>query len=135
MFVCVFFTLTDRASTIPSSNIHGCQPGTWCAGQEKIRGTPRLQSSNKIIKKTKKKPRKKQYDKKKEEKNSNKKANAREDTVVGRMQRRAGKPKTDAWRKHEARAQHEEGHSIERPAASHQIPPRIATISHLHPKA
>ena len=36
--VVVFFTLTDRASTIPS-NIRGCQPGTWSAGQKKIRGT------------------------------------------------------------------------------------------------
>ena len=36
--VAVFFTLTDRAPTIPS-NIHGCQSGTWSAGQKKIRGT------------------------------------------------------------------------------------------------
>ena len=36
--VVVFFTLTDRASTIPS-NTRGCQSGTWSAGQEKIRGT------------------------------------------------------------------------------------------------
>ena len=37
----VFFTLTDRASTIPSNNIelHGCQSGTWSAGQKKIKGT------------------------------------------------------------------------------------------------
>ena len=34
----VFFTLTDRASTIPS-NTRGCQSGTWSAGQKKIRGT------------------------------------------------------------------------------------------------
>ena len=36
----MFFTLTDRASTIPS-NTRGCQSGssTWSAGQEKIRGT------------------------------------------------------------------------------------------------
>ena len=32
--VVVFFTLTDRASTIPS-NIRGCQSGTWSAGQIK----------------------------------------------------------------------------------------------------
>ena len=32
----VFFSLTDRASTIPS-NIRGCQSGTWSAGQEKKR--------------------------------------------------------------------------------------------------
>ena len=38
VFVCVFFTLTDRASTIPS-NICGCQSDTWSAGQENIRGT------------------------------------------------------------------------------------------------
>ena len=37
-FVVVFFTLTDRASAIPS-NIRGCQSGTWSAGQKEIRGT------------------------------------------------------------------------------------------------
>ena len=36
--IVVFFTLTDRASTIPS-NIRGCQSGTWSAGQKNIRGT------------------------------------------------------------------------------------------------
>ena len=36
--VVVFFTLTDRASTIPS-NIRGCQSGMWSAGQKNIRGT------------------------------------------------------------------------------------------------
>ena len=36
--VVVFFTLIDRASTIPS-NTRGCQSGTWSAGQKKIRGT------------------------------------------------------------------------------------------------
>ena len=36
--VVVFFTLTDRASTIPN-NTRGCQSGTWSAGQKKIRGT------------------------------------------------------------------------------------------------
>ena len=36
--VVVFFTFTDRASTIPS-NTRGCQSGTWSAGQKKIRGT------------------------------------------------------------------------------------------------
>ena len=36
----VFFTLTDRASTIPST-IRGCQSGTtaWSAGHKEIRGT------------------------------------------------------------------------------------------------
>ena len=38
VFVVVFFTLTDRASTVPS-NIPCCQSGTWSAGQKKIRGT------------------------------------------------------------------------------------------------
>ena len=33
--VAVFFTLTDRASTIPSNLRGGCQSGTWSAGQEK----------------------------------------------------------------------------------------------------
>ena len=37
-YVVVFFTLTDRASTIPN-NTRGCQSGTWSAGQKKIRGT------------------------------------------------------------------------------------------------
>ena len=32
--VVVFFTLTDRASTIPN-NTRGCQSGTWSAGQKK----------------------------------------------------------------------------------------------------
>ena len=36
--VVVFFTLIDRASTIPN-NTRGCQSGTWSAGQKKIRGT------------------------------------------------------------------------------------------------
>ena len=47
--VVVFFTSTDRASTIPS-NIRSCQSGTWSAGQKKIRGTstklPREQKKN-----------------------------------------------------------------------------------------
>ena len=43
--VVVFFTLTDRASTIPS-NLRGCQSGTWSAGQKEVRGT--------FIKRTKK---------------------------------------------------------------------------------
>ena len=34
--VVIFFTLTDRASTVPS-NIRGCQSGTWSAGQKKIK--------------------------------------------------------------------------------------------------
>ena len=38
LVVVVFFTLIDRASTVPS-NIRGCQSGTWSAGQENIRGT------------------------------------------------------------------------------------------------
>ena len=36
--VVVFFTLTDRASTIPS-NTRGCHSGTGSAGQKNIRGT------------------------------------------------------------------------------------------------
>ena len=35
--MCVFFTLTDRASTIPG-NTRGCQSSTWSSGQENIRG-------------------------------------------------------------------------------------------------
>ena len=39
-YVCVvvFFTLTDRASTIPS-NIRGCQSGTWSQGGTKVNGS------------------------------------------------------------------------------------------------
>ena len=51
--VVVFFTLTDRASTIPS-NIRGCQSGTWSAGQEKISGTStklQLEHGNKTTQK------------------------------------------------------------------------------------
>ena len=36
--VCVFFTLTDRASTIPS-NIRGCQSGTWSQRGTKVNGS------------------------------------------------------------------------------------------------
>ena len=40
MGLCVFFTLTDPASTIPViHSIRGCQSATWSAGQEKIRET------------------------------------------------------------------------------------------------
>ena len=35
--VVVFFTLTDRASTIPS-NIRGCQSGTWSQRVTKVDG-------------------------------------------------------------------------------------------------
>ena len=44
------FAFTDRASTIPSNSIRGCQSGTWSAGQKKIRGTstkPRNESKRK----------------------------------------------------------------------------------------
>ena len=36
--VIVFFTLTDRASTIPS-NIRGCQSGTWSQIGTKVNGS------------------------------------------------------------------------------------------------
>ena len=36
--VVVFFTLTDRASTIPS-NIRGCQSGTWSQRRTKVNGS------------------------------------------------------------------------------------------------
>ena len=36
--VVVVFTLTDRASTIPS-NIRGCQSGTWSQGGTKVNGS------------------------------------------------------------------------------------------------
>ena len=36
--VVVFFTLTDRASTIPS-NIRGCQSGTWSQRGTKVNGS------------------------------------------------------------------------------------------------
>ena len=66
VFGCVFFALTDRASTIPS-NIRGRQSGTWSAGQENIKGTSIVQSSNESIKtknKTKQKTKiKEQYTK------------------------------------------------------------------------
>ena len=34
----MFFTFTDRVSTVPS-NIRGCQSDTWSAGRKKVRGT------------------------------------------------------------------------------------------------
>ena len=52
----VFFTLTDRAPTIPS-NTRDCQSGTWSAGQKQIKGTEK--SSNESIK-TKSKPKTKE---------------------------------------------------------------------------
>ena len=36
--VVVFFTLTDRASTIPS-NMRGCQSGTWSQRSTKVNGS------------------------------------------------------------------------------------------------
>ena len=49
--VVVFFTLTDRASTIPSI-IRGCQSGTWSTGQEKDQRNilSIVQSSNESMK-------------------------------------------------------------------------------------
>ena len=38
--VVVFFTLTDRALTIPN-NTRGCQSGTWSAGQKTVGRSPR----------------------------------------------------------------------------------------------
>ena len=69
--VCVFFTSTDRASTIPS-NLRGCQSGTWSSGQENIRGT-----SIELGRELKKKQDKKQE--KRKEIKINTKANTRKD--------------------------------------------------------
>ena len=49
----VFFTLTDRASTIPN-NTRGCQSGTWSAGQKK-KSEEHLPSSNESKEKHKQK--------------------------------------------------------------------------------
>ena len=38
VYVVVFFTLTDRASTIPS-NIRSCQSGTWSQRRTKVNGS------------------------------------------------------------------------------------------------
>ena len=56
--VVVFFTLTDRASTIPN-NIRGRQSGTWFAGQKKIRGTSTKKAPKSAKEKHKNKNRKK----------------------------------------------------------------------------
>ena len=66
--MCVFFTLTDRASTISSNTcIRGWQSGTWSAGQEKIRGiSSKLKWENKS--KTKGKNDKKKENRKKKKK-------------------------------------------------------------------
>ena len=37
--IVVFFTLTDRASTIPSGDIRGCQSGTWSQRGTKVNGS------------------------------------------------------------------------------------------------
>ena len=61
----VFFTLTDRASTVPS-NIRGCQSGTWSAGQKKIRGiSTKLQREQNKNKKTTNTTKQNRNDKKK----------------------------------------------------------------------
>ena len=62
--VCVSFTLTDRASTIPS-NTRGCQSDTWSAGQGKIRG-----ASTKLQREHKKQIKQGKNDKKKGKKNN-----------------------------------------------------------------
>ena len=82
--VVVFFTLTDRASTIPS-NIRGRQSGTVVVRSpldRKISGE-HLQSSN--VQKRGKNDTKK---KKKAKNNNNTEANARKYSITGRMQRR-----------------------------------------------
>ena len=117
--LCVFFTLTDRASAIPS-NIRGCQSGPWSAGQEKIRGTSHLQSSNASIK-TKTKT-----------KNEKKKG-----TITGLDEFRFFFKRKAHARKR--RAFDRESWVYRQPRAIRYPPPRIATInintSHLHPKA
>ena len=79
--MCVFFTLTDRASAIPI-HIRGCQSGAWSAGQEKVRGTStKLQREHKTKTRNKAKDDKKK-EKKKQNKNNQKqqpKANASKD--------------------------------------------------------
>ena len=55
--MCLFFTLTDRASTVPS-NRRGCQSGTWSAGQENIKGTSITKLQREHEKKTRQKRRK-----------------------------------------------------------------------------
>ena len=62
--VVVFFTLTDRASTIPS-NTRGCQSGTWSTGQK--RSEEHLPSSNESIRKTHTKTKTKQKTTKRKE--------------------------------------------------------------------
>ena len=47
--VVVFFTLTDRASTIPS-NIRGCQSGTWSQRGTKVNGS--YHSDNPLLRQT-----------------------------------------------------------------------------------
>ena len=61
--VCVFFTITDRVSNLPS-NICGCQSVTCSAGQENIRGTSiKLQREHDNKNKTKQKRQKEWNDK------------------------------------------------------------------------
>ena len=91
----MFFTSTDRDSTIPS-NI--CQSGTWSAGQDTIRGA----SNQRNIKKTRIK---------KKEKKEREHAERRREAIN----------KAAVWRIH-AGSQHKEGHFLGRvgiaPAAS-----------------
>ena len=73
-YVCVFLTLTDRASTIPS-NIYCCQSGTWSDRQKKNRGTST--SSHESMKKQKKQ---------KQNKNNTKKGTATQSTYHKNIQ-------------------------------------------------
>ena len=133
MCVFLFFTLlADRASTIPSNILRGCQSGTWSAELENIRGTfTKLQSehSNKNKAKTTRINENNQITI-----NNNKQ-------LPGRMQRCAGNPYRLNERLAHARStrtQHEEGHSriyiYRQPRAIRYPPgsqlPRICTQRH-----
>ena len=99
VYVCVFFALTDRASTIPSNILYGvANPVRGLLDSEK--SEEHIQSSNESIKK------KRQKRQQKGKKKNTHKQMPEKDTInsigITRVQRRAAnqpiKYKTDAWR-------------------------------------
>ena len=78
----VIFTITDRASTLPS-NTRGCQPGMYSTGQENIRGKSSKLKRERIDKNELKTT--------KERKKTHKKKQKMPETI-GMVKRRAGNP-------------------------------------------
>ena len=90
MYVAVFFTITDRASIIPSNILAMVASPVVRGLLDRERSEGHLQSSNESIKTEKEKKKKKE---KNRIKNKQTQSNARKYSInsIGRIQRRAGK--------------------------------------------